>query len=77
MDIDKFVDLAFEKLVLEKYLKNMKDGKITPEYCLELISRAAEAEAVNDILQQEIDGLKKTIAQLYDELSQFKAANAI
>lgn len=70
---NEFVDLTIEKLVAEFYLKNLKDGKITPEYCLELISKAAEAETVNELLQQEVNDLKKTVGRLYDELSQLKA----
>jgi len=48
---DGTVDLTIEAMVARCYAKNFKNGIMTPDYCLELIQRASEAEAMNEILE--------------------------
>lgn len=63
------VDLSIEKRVMEFYLKNIKDGYITPDFCLELISRASEAEAIVELLEVENENLRTELAQLQQKLN--------
>jgi len=60
---DNAVDLTIEKLVAEHYAKNFKDGMITPDYCMELISRASQAEAINELLAQANESLQTELEE--------------
>jgi len=70
---DQSIDISLEKRVLELYLKNFKDGIISPDYCIELISRASEAEAENEILRQKVEEQEREIDVLCDAVTELQS----